>query len=86
LDEKQLQIGFDEDKMQRFLEKPSKKVADLEQQENAHRLGSLKSKGSGIPGSFYLRIVHERNILRISFFFCSFWKFLIDFERKWCII
>jgi regulatory protein spx len=33
LDEKQLQIGFDEDKMQRFLEKPSKKVADLEQQE-----------------------------------------------------
>lgn len=33
LDEKQLQIGFDEDKMQRFLEKPSKKVTDLEQQE-----------------------------------------------------
>lgn len=26
LDEKQLQIGFDEDKMQRFLEKPSKKL------------------------------------------------------------
>lgn len=33
LDEKQLQIGFDEDKMQRFLEKPSKKVTDIEQQE-----------------------------------------------------
>ena len=33
LDEKQLQIGLDEDKMQRFLEKPSKKVTDLEQQE-----------------------------------------------------
>ena len=33
LDEKQLQIGFDEDKMQRFLEKPSKKVTDLESQE-----------------------------------------------------
>ncbi|MFK4966957.1 Spx/MgsR family RNA polymerase-binding regulatory protein [Lactococcus garvieae] len=33
LDEKQLQIGFDEDKMQRFLEKPSKKVTNLEQQE-----------------------------------------------------
>ena len=33
LDEKQLQIGFDEDKMQRFLEKSSKKVTDLEQQE-----------------------------------------------------
>lgn len=33
LDEKQLQIGFDEDKMQRFLEKPSNKVTDLEQQE-----------------------------------------------------
>ena len=33
LDEKQLQIGFDEDKIQRFLEKPSKKVTDLEQQE-----------------------------------------------------
>lgn len=33
LDEKQLQIGFDEDKMQRFLEKPSKEVTDLEQQE-----------------------------------------------------
>lgn len=32
LDEKQLQIGFDEDKMQRFLEKPSKKVTDIEQQ------------------------------------------------------
>ena len=32
LDEKQLQIGFDEDKMQRFLEKPSKKVSDIEQQ------------------------------------------------------
>ncbi len=32
-DEKQLQIGFDEDKMQRFLEKPSKKVTDIEQQE-----------------------------------------------------
>ncbi len=31
LDEKQLQIGFDEDKMQRFLEKPSKKVTDIEQ-------------------------------------------------------
>ncbi|MFK4963189.1 Spx/MgsR family RNA polymerase-binding regulatory protein [Lactococcus formosensis] len=33
LDEKQLQIGFDEDKMQRFLEKPSKKITDLEKQE-----------------------------------------------------
>ena len=33
LDEKQLQIGFDEEKMQRFLEKPSKKVTDIEQQE-----------------------------------------------------
>ena len=32
LDEIQLQIGFDEDKMQRFLEKPSKKVTDIEQQ------------------------------------------------------
>nr|WP_231951196.1 ArsC/Spx/MgsR family protein [Lactococcus formosensis] len=33
LDEKQLQMGFDEDKMQRFLEKPSKKITDLEKQE-----------------------------------------------------
>lgn len=33
LDEKQLHIGFDEDKMQRFLEKPSKKITDLEKQE-----------------------------------------------------
>ncbi|NHI66873.1 Spx/MgsR family RNA polymerase-binding regulatory protein [Lactococcus formosensis] len=33
LDEKQLQIGFDEDKMKRFLEKPSKKITDLEKQE-----------------------------------------------------
>ncbi len=33
LDEKQLQIGFDENQMQRFLEKPHNKITDLEKQE-----------------------------------------------------
>lgn len=33
LDEKHLQIGFDEGEMQKFLKKPSKKIVDLESQE-----------------------------------------------------
>ncbi|MBL3716678.1 Spx/MgsR family RNA polymerase-binding regulatory protein [Lactococcus muris] len=33
LDEKHLQIGFDEGEMQKFLKKPSKKIVDLASQE-----------------------------------------------------
>lgn len=33
LNEKHLQVGFDKEKMQKFLDKPSKKITDLESQE-----------------------------------------------------
>ncbi|EKF51856.1 Spx/MgsR family RNA polymerase-binding regulatory protein [Lactococcus garvieae] len=33
LDEKQLQVGFDKEKMQKFLEKPTVKINNLESQE-----------------------------------------------------